>query len=183
MSAKAAKEELQQQAKVKKALQQGNREGARIYAENAIRKKNESNNFLRMSSRLDAVAQRINTAIQMRSVVKDMGKLVRGLDAAMASMDLEKISTVMDQFERQFTELDVHAQVMENSMGVATSSMTPVDQVDALIQQVADQNGLEIRQQLDQLPAGTETVSSHAEEDALTQRLAKLRQQEQAHTS
>jgi hypothetical protein len=33
-------------------------EGARIYAENAIRKKNESLNYLRMSSKVDAVASR-----------------------------------------------------------------------------------------------------------------------------
>lgn len=41
LSKKAEKEEAAQKAKVKKALQQGNIEGARIYAENAIRKKNE----------------------------------------------------------------------------------------------------------------------------------------------
>lgn len=51
-----------------KALQQGNVEGAKIYAENAIRKKNESLNFLRMSSKLDAVQSKIQTAITMKGV-------------------------------------------------------------------------------------------------------------------
>lgn len=50
------------------ALQQGNTEGARIYASNAIRKKNESLNLLRLSSRIDAVSSRVETAVTMRQV-------------------------------------------------------------------------------------------------------------------
>ena len=44
-------------------------EGARIYASNAIRKKNESLNLLRLSSRIDAVASRVQTAVTMRKVM------------------------------------------------------------------------------------------------------------------
>jgi charged multivesicular body protein 1 len=51
------------------AIQQQNSEGARIYASNAIRKKNESLNLLRLSSRIDAVASRIQTAVTMQKVI------------------------------------------------------------------------------------------------------------------
>lgn len=50
------------------ALQQKNTECARVYAENAIRKKNEGLNWLRMSSRVDAVASKVQTAVAMKSV-------------------------------------------------------------------------------------------------------------------
>ena len=50
------------------AIQQQNTEGARIYASNAIRKKNEALNLLRLSSRIDAVASRIQTAVTMQKV-------------------------------------------------------------------------------------------------------------------
>ncbi len=43
-------------------------EGARIYAENAIRKKTESLNYLRLAARLDAVQSRINSAMAMKGV-------------------------------------------------------------------------------------------------------------------
>jgi len=61
---KAAKDKL------KKAIGQGNKEGAQIYAQNAIREKNQSLNCLRMSSRIDAVASRLETAIRMKTVTK-----------------------------------------------------------------------------------------------------------------
>ena len=62
------KDEKAQKAKVRKALTQGNVEGARIYAENAIRKKNEGLNYLRMAARVDAVANRVQTAMMTKEV-------------------------------------------------------------------------------------------------------------------
>lgn len=52
------------------AIQKGNMEVARIHAENAIRQKNQSVNFLRMSARVDAVAARVQTAVTMNKVHK-----------------------------------------------------------------------------------------------------------------
>ncbi|SGY67644.1 BQ5605_C004g02793 [Microbotryum silenes-dioicae] len=73
-SRKAAKDETAEKAKLKKALQQGNTEGARIYASNAIRKKNEALNLLRLSSRIDAVSSRVETAVTMRQVSTGRGR-------------------------------------------------------------------------------------------------------------
>ena len=50
------------------ALLQKNVECARVYAENAIRKKNEGVNWLRMASRVDAVASKVQTAVTMKGV-------------------------------------------------------------------------------------------------------------------
>lgn len=73
-------------------MQQGNTDGARIYAANAIRKKNESLNLLRLASRIDAVASRVETAVTMKSVTGNMTSVVRGMDVAMDSMNLERVS-------------------------------------------------------------------------------------------
>ncbi len=74
-----------------KAIQQGNNEGARIYAANAIRKKNEGLNYLKLSSRIDAVASRVQTAVTMRSVTQSMAGVVKQMDKAMQSMNLEQV--------------------------------------------------------------------------------------------
>lgn len=50
-------------------MQQKNIEGARIYAENAIRKKNEGLNFLRLASRVDAVSSKVQSAMMMKQVL------------------------------------------------------------------------------------------------------------------
>lgn len=80
-------------------------ENAKIHAENAIRQKNQSINYLRMSARVDAVASRVQTAITTKRVTQGMTGVVKAMDAAMKSMSLEKISSVMDKFEKQFEDL------------------------------------------------------------------------------
>uniref|UniRef100_A0A8C9UL47 Charged multivesicular body protein 1B n=1 Tax=Spermophilus dauricus TaxID=99837 RepID=A0A8C9UL47_SPEDA len=108
---KCDKEEKAEKAKIKKAIQKGNMEVARIHAENAIRQKNQAVNFLRMSARVDAVAARVQTAVTMGKVTKSMAGVVKSMDATLKTMNLEKISALMDKFEHQFETLDVQTHV------------------------------------------------------------------------
>merc|ERR1712228_154927 len=178
-SKKAEKEQRQQEAQVKKALEKGNPEVARVYAENAIRKKNESLNYLKMSSKIDATASRVQSVVTMKGVAKNMGSVVKSLEKAVNSMELQKISEVMDKFESQFEDLDVRTAVMEDAMGSATTTTTPESQVEALMKQVADENGLEITENLASVPTQTIGEASAAPtttaDDALGRRLAALR--------
>jgi charged multivesicular body protein 1 len=73
------------------AIQQNHSDIAKIYAQNAIRKKNENLNLLRLASRIDAVSSRVQTAVTMRQVTGSMANVVKGMDSAMKSMDLEKV--------------------------------------------------------------------------------------------
>lgn len=79
---------------------------------------------------------------------------------------------VMDKFEQQFENLDVQVEYMENSMGQTTALTTPGDQVDELIQQVADENGLEVQMEL---PGTEKHLKEGGERDELGERLARLR--------
>ncbi|KAG8932000.1 Vacuolar-sorting protein SNF7 [Tulasnella sp. 419] len=145
---KASKDERSEKTKLKKALQQGNTEGARIYAANAIRKKNESINLLRLASRIDAVSSRVETAVTMRQVTGNMTSVVKGMDKAMESMNLDRITMVMDKFEGQFADLDVQTSIMEETMNSTTAMTTPQDQIDLLLQQTAEENNIELQQEL-----------------------------------
>lgn len=90
-AAKAGKDEVAEKNKLKKAIQQNHPDIAKIYAQNAIRKQNEKLNLLRLGSRIDAVASRVQTAVTMRQVTGSMAGVVRGMDTAMKAMDLEKV--------------------------------------------------------------------------------------------
>ena len=54
---------------------------------------------------------RIQSAMAMKGITKNMGSVVKALDQALNSMDLQKISAVMDKFESQFEDLDVRTSV------------------------------------------------------------------------
>ncbi|KAL7004297.1 hypothetical protein EMMF5_006183 [Cystobasidiomycetes sp. EMM_F5] len=162
-SSKAAKDEQKALEQLKKALSKNNNDGARIYAETAIRKKTESLNLLRLASRIDAVSSRVQTAVTMRAVTGSMGKVVQGMDVAMRTMDLEKMSAVMDKFEQQFADLDVQTGYMEDTMRDTTAVSMPQDQVDLLMQKVADEAGIERNHSLAEQSVSADTVSELSE--------------------
>ncbi|RXM95816.1 Charged multivesicular body protein 1b [Acipenser ruthenus] len=165
-------------ASAEQAIQKGNTEVARIHAENAIRQKNQSINFLRMSARVDAVAARVQTAVTMNKVTKSMAGVVKSMDSTLKSMNLEKISALMDKFERQFETLDVQTAHMEDTMSSTTTLTTPQNQVDTLMQELADEAGLDLNMELPQGQTGSVGTSvASAEQDELSQRLARLRDQ------
>lgn len=71
---------------------------ARIYATNAIRKRNEALNYLRMSARFDAVASQIGSAVTSGMVSKTMNTVVKGLDQALQSDNVEKVKVMRRPF-------------------------------------------------------------------------------------
>jgi charged multivesicular body protein 1 len=159
---------------VKMAIEKGNMDGARIYAENSIRCKTQGLNYLRLAGRVDAVAARVETAVRMQQITKSMSGVVQGMDQALKSMNLEEISNLMDRFDKTFESLDVQSMTMEQSMQSTNSMSTPVDQVDTLIQQVAQEHGLEVGEQLGGVPQHA-PPSAAKEQDELTARLERLK--------
>lgn len=178
-SRKAEKEEKSEKLKVKKAIEKGNIDGAKIYAQNAIRKKNEALNYMRLGSRLDAVVSRLDTQAKMQTISKSMAGIVKALDSAMASNNLERVAQTMDQFEHQFENLDIQSEFVSNAMNNQASLSTPEDEVNGLMQQVADEHGLDV--QLNMPHAGLAPVASPQAAQAVSpdadfnQRLAQLR--------
>lgn len=181
-SKKSEKEEASEINKAKVAMQKGNVDGARIYAQSAIRKKNDALLFLKLAARMDAVATRLDTAIKMQMVTKSMGMMVKGMDKILGQMNPEAISRLMDKFEQQFETMDVNADTMESAIGSTMATTAPEDEVNGLLNQIADEHGLDIKQHLDSkaLKQPTPQVAAKVKEDndsetaELEARLAKL---------
>lgn len=53
-----------------------------------------------MAARVDAVSQRVQTAVTMQQVSMSMKGVVKSMDRAMASMNLTQLSQLMDKFEK-----------------------------------------------------------------------------------
>lgn len=131
-------------------MEKGNLDGARIHAEAAIREKNQSLNYLRLSGRVDAIAQRIESAARMKAVTKNMKNVVTSMNKVIKqSLDVDKLTKVMDTFEQQFEDIDIASKTMENAMQSSMAVTTPESEVNTLLHMVADEYGLEFEAQLD----------------------------------
>uniref|UniRef100_A0A7S3E592 Charged multivesicular body protein 1a n=1 Tax=Chloropicon laureae TaxID=464258 RepID=A0A7S3E592_9CHLO len=159
---KCVKDERSEKLKVKKAIEKGNIEGAKIYAQNAIRKRTEQLNYLKLASRLDAVVSKLETQSKMNVVNKNMAGIVKSLDRALKANNLEDVSLTMDKFEQQFESLDVQSECVQEAMGNQQAMSTPEDQVNDLMMQVADEHGLETAMIMPNAGVGNQTQVSCA---------------------
>ncbi|EFC44377.1 predicted protein [Naegleria gruberi] len=178
-SKKSEKEQVKERTKIKQALEKGNVEAARIHSSNVIRLKNEANNFLRLSARLEACASRVKTAEMMGNVVKTMGTVVKGMDKALEALDTEKIGMIMDKFEEQVQGLDVTTSYMESSMNTVTATNTPEDEVNSLMAQVVDENNLNLDQTISLAKVGKDQISE-IQAEALMKEVQKQREKKKA---
>ncbi|KAL6221051.1 hypothetical protein ACLB2K_008803 [Fragaria x ananassa] len=177
---RCVKEEKSGKLKIKKAMEKGNFDGVRIYAENSIRKRTEQLNYLRLSSRLEAVAARLDTQPKMNTISKSMRSIVTSLESSLATGNLQKMSETMERFENQFVIMEVQAEFTENAMAGSTSLSTPEEEVNSLMQQVADDYGLEVSVGMPRLVGQAVKMEEGEKEEEddendLSKRLAELR--------
>ena len=148
-SKKLEKEHNDYKKKVKKAMEQGNMDVARVYCETAIHKKSMANNLLKMSSRVDAISMKLQAQIRQNQTIKMLGKVTKDLEIHMKSMNIEGISKTMDMFSEQFENIDVATSVMEQGLDKGTQAMTDQNQVTSLLNEIADEHNMDIQSQLE----------------------------------
>ncbi|KAG3272486.1 CHMP1B [Ictidomys tridecemlineatus] len=147
-STKKRKEDKEERKEGKK---EGRKEQSRIHAENSISHKNEAINFLRMSTRIDAV-----------EVTKSILGIVKSMDATLRSINLEK----------------VEKKQMEDKMSSTTTLTTPQNQVNILLQEMADEVGLALNMELPQVQTSSVSISvASIKQDELSKRLVCLHDQ------
>ncbi|CAF0917488.1 unnamed protein product [Rotaria sordida] len=169
------KQEKIERDKVKKALMKGNIEAGKIHAENAIRHHSESLNCKRMAARVDGVQARVANSAAQRQMAASLKQTVALMSKVTANMPLTETSKLMDSLEKNFEDLEVKTKVMDDAMQNATSVQQPVDQVANLMQEMADEAGIELNLNIPSAPS-TVAAAARTEQDELTQRLAKLRE-------
>lgn len=150
-------------------------ESAKIHAENAIRKTKEHDDLLRLASRVDAMASRVQTAATMKQVMKGLNTVNGQLVKEQKNLNLETVTQIMETFEKQSGNLDIAMDAYQGAMNQTTATSTPQEDVDRLISQVADEAGVELKQQMDTATPSTVPGASEQREEELGERLRRLR--------
>lgn len=144
------------------AIEKNLGEAARIHASDAIRKKNEAKRYLVLSSKLDAVQSRLQAAYNTSRVTlfnlqltENMQKLTDQLYGALGAMDLVKVNETMARFEQMFDNLDVNSELMDKAMDNINAGTYQEKDVNSLINQVAEQFNLQLKDELADVSTNT----------------------------
>ena len=147
MQKESKKSEAQSKAligKVKKCIEKGDYEQAKLAAADAIRQKNMVKRYRVLSSKVDTVAQRLKTAYQNQKLSEQMQNLTQQLLGAGNMMDIVKMTETMSNFEKLFDNLDINSNMMDQVFDNVNAGTVNENEVNQLIGQIAQQNGMKL---------------------------------------
>ena len=157
MAKESAKSEKQSKAlieKVKKCIAKGDYEQAKTAASDAIREKNMVKRYRVLSSKISTVAQRLKTAYQNQRLTEQMQSLTQQLLGAGNMMDIVKMTETMSNFEKLFDDLDVNSNMMDQVFDNVNAGTVNENEVNQLIGQIAQQNGLKLSEEFEDVHLG-----------------------------
>ena len=157
MAKEAKKSEAQNQAlikKVKDSIAKGDYEQAKVAASDAIRSKNQVRRYQVLSSKINTVAQRLQSAYQNQQLTEKMQSLTQQMIGAGNMMDLVKMTETMSNFEKLFDDLDVNSEMMNQVFDNVNAGTVNEGEVNQLIAQVAQQSGMKLSEDFDNIQIG-----------------------------
>ena len=148
-SKKAENEYKKNLTKTKNLMEKGKYDQARVTAADAIRKKNEINRYQVLSSKIDTIAQRLQSAMQTNQLTEKMSQLTKLMAGSGDKLnDIVQLADTMENFEKMFDDLDVNNAMMNEVMNNVNAGTIDDNEVNLLVNQVAEANGMKIMDSL-----------------------------------
>ena len=153
--------------KVKDCIAKGDYEQAKVAASDAIRQKNQVRRYRVLSSKIDTVAQRLQSAYQNQRLTEQMQSLTQQMVGAGNMMDMVKMTETMANFEKLFDDLDVNSAMMDQVFDNVNAGTVNDAEVNTLIQQVAQQNGMKLSEDFDNVQIGEGGIAEQPQQEQI----------------
>ncbi len=153
--------------KVKDCIAKGDYEQAKVAASDAIRQKNQVRRYRVLSSKIDTVAQRLQSAYQNQRLTEQMQSLTQQMVGAGNMMDMVKMTETMANFEKLFDDLDVNGVMMDQVFDNVNAGTVNDAEVNTLIQQVAQQNGMKLSEDFDNVQIGEGGIAEQPQQEQI----------------
>lgn len=173
-----------EKAKADRAMRNHEFQIARIHASSAIREKKRQVSLKAEAARADVIINELKAAQSTRDTSRTLALASKGLDAASKSVNLENLLTHANNFLARSEDFKIASSAIENvAQGVSQQEYGAEGEaeVDRMMEQLADEAGVDLRMALEADSAPKEDVkdtTKHADaevEDALGARLRALR--------
>jgi len=149
-------------ADIKKMAKQGQMDAVKIMAKDLVRTRRYVKKFILMKANIQAVSLKIQTLKSNDA----MAQAMKGVTKAMATMNkqlkLPQIQKIMMEFEKQSEIMEMKEEMMNDAIDDAMGDEDDEEESDQIVSQVLDELGLQMADQLTDLPAAGKTVAQPA---------------------
>lgn len=123
--------------------------------------------------RLEGTVSKLEAQMGMLAMNKNIAALTKNLQQTLSNNELTKAAKVMEDFDKALEGLELQGMNMSSVMGQQVAQSTPQAQVNDLLSQIADDQGMQLQEDLPGAPS--RLVEKEAEKDSLEADLRKLR--------
>lgn len=139
-------------ADIKKLAKQGQMDAVKIMAKDIVRTRNYCKKFMLMKANIQAVSLKIQTLKSQDAMAQAMKGVTKAMGRMNNNMKLPQIQKIMMEFEKQSEIMDMKEEMMNDAMDDAMAEEGDEEESEALVSQVLDELGLDMSEQLTDIP-------------------------------
>lgn len=147
-------------ADIKKAAKENQMDSVRIMAKDLVRTRRYVKKFILMKANIQAISLKVQTLKSQNSMATAMRGVTRALQSMNRQMNLPQISKIMQEFEKQSDIMDMKEDMMNEVIDDAMGDEEEEEETDAIVKQVLDELGVQLSEQLGELPSTGGTLST-----------------------
>ena len=151
---------------------------AQIHSENTIRQKTQRINYMKFSSKIDAIVCKLELAVQNGKLTDNIINITTGLESINNDFSYKNIVNILGKYDSNFENFDIMEGIMEDTINDSTSNQIPAEEVNELMKYVASIHSLEINEtfmELDKYEMDLKSIKNSNNIDNVKERLNKLR--------
>jgi len=168
---------------IKKMAKQGEMQAVRVMAKDLVRTRRYVKKFIMMKANIQAVSLKITTLKSQGAMATSMKGVTKAMGAMNKQMNMPQMQKIMMEFEKEADMMDMKEEMMNDVMDDVMGAEEDEEESDQLVNQVLDELGLSLNDELGAVPIATGSVGPGKEkasakqnaDDELQARLDNLR--------
>lgn len=144
---------------IKKMAKDNQMDAVKVLAKDLVRTRRYVKKFMMMRANIQAVSLKITGLKSTNAMAQAMKGVAKAMGQMNKQMNLPQIQKIMQEFEKQSEIMDMKEEMMNDVMDDAMGDDNDEEETDLIVSKVLDELGLQIADQVGNLPIGQGTVA------------------------
>merc|ERR1719244_2548902 len=138
----------------------GQMDAVKVMAKDLVRTRRYVKKFIMMRAQIQAVSLKITTLKSQNSMAQAMKGVTRAMMSMNKQLKLPQIQQIMQEFEKQTEIMDMKEEMMNDVIDDAMGDDDEEEESDAIVNQVLDELGLQLTDQLTAVPVAGGSIAA-----------------------
>jgi len=153
-------------ADIKKMAKEGQMDSVKIMAKDLVRTRRYVKKFILMKANIQAVSMKVQTLRSQNAMAEAMKGVTKAMQNMNRQLKLPQIQKILQEFEKQSEIMDMKEDMMNDAMDDALGEDDDEEESDAVVSQILDELGLQLKDQLAGLPQASGGLSTGSKQPA-----------------